>query len=156
MSLKFYTVDAHYINYLKTFDNKVPDTIYDRNNKFFCGIVININGFNYFAPISSFNKKQVTNLPIFDRTNKIISSIRFSFMIPVDMKYVQIKKISDTSDRKQRQLLSTELAFCRRNVDRINAAAERVYNYGINKNHPQYINCCKFKELEKAAKKYLI
>ena len=61
MRLKFYEVDSEYINYLKmNGDNKIPNIEYDKHKKFFCGIVLTINNFNYFAPVSSYNKKAHT------------------------------------------------------------------------------------------------
>lgn len=46
-----------------------------------CGIVLEVNGVKYYAPISHKTEKQQTNLQIYDK-GKVISTIRFSFMIP--------------------------------------------------------------------------
>ena len=50
--LKFYDIDENYIQFLKTIDRQVPDVKYDSNNKFLCGVVLEINGVKYYAPIS--------------------------------------------------------------------------------------------------------
>lgn len=51
--LRFYDIDPAYANYLRQFDNRIPNITYMTNNKFACGIVLSIAGHNYFAPISS-------------------------------------------------------------------------------------------------------
>ena len=79
--LKFYDIDENYIQFLKTIDRQVPDVKYDSNNKFLCGVVLEINRVKYYAPISHKTDKQQTNLQIFDN-GVPISTIRFSFMIP--------------------------------------------------------------------------
>ena len=86
MRLKFYEVDSKYIKYLKeNGDEKIPNIDYKKHKKFFCGIVLTINNFNYFAPVSSYNKKVHTSFLIMDKdreTNmlKPISSLRFSII----------------------------------------------------------------------------
>jgi len=154
MDLNFYEVDYDYIKHLKEVDDKVPDIKYGENDKFFCGVVTEVNGFKYFAPITSFVGKQQTNLLIYNSKNEKIASIRFCFMIPVDEKYLKVKSIKQVSNEFYKKLLSTELSFCRKNKTRIQNAAKRVYAYGTNPNHPQYDNCCNFKELETRAEKY--
>jgi len=81
-NINFYDVNKEYIQYLKMFDSKIPNIDYSKHEKFVCGIVLQINGFNYFAPIPSFNKQQKTNILILNENGNPISSIRFSFMFP--------------------------------------------------------------------------
>ena len=71
MRLKFYEVDGEYIKYLKEYgDDKIPNIKYDKHKKFFCGIVLTINNFNYFAPVSSFNRKLHKVFLIMDKDKK--------------------------------------------------------------------------------------
>ena len=79
--LRFYDVDERYVQFLKTLDKQIPNIGYDTNNKFVCGVVLNINGVKYYAPISHKIEKQQTSLQIFDKGTPI-STIRFSFMFP--------------------------------------------------------------------------
>ena len=68
MNLKFYEVDGEYIKYLRVNgDQKIPNIEYEKHKKFFCGIVLTINNFNYFAPVSSYNKKVHTSFLIMDK-----------------------------------------------------------------------------------------
>ena len=79
--LRFYDIDTDYIKFLKTIDHQVPNVKYNSNNKFVCGIVLEVNNIKYYAPISHKTEKQQTNIQIFDN-GKPISTIRFSFMLP--------------------------------------------------------------------------
>lgn len=40
--LKFYDVDEEYVKFLQTIDGQVPNIKYSGNNKFVCGVVLNI------------------------------------------------------------------------------------------------------------------
>jgi protein AbiQ len=148
--LSFYDVKENYISYLKKFDNKIPNVKYDNGNKFFCGVVLQINDFKYYAPISSFKKKQKTNILIYDK-DKIISSIRFSFMFPVPDSQLSIKNINESKDKN---LLLKELKYCNSIREIVLKNAKRVYRYGTNPNHIYFNNCCNFKILELNCKAY--
>jgi hypothetical protein len=56
--LRFYDVDKDYIDLLSKYDSKLPAISYNKYDKFVCGIVLDINDINYYAPISSFNLQQ--------------------------------------------------------------------------------------------------
>ena len=51
--IQFFDVDDKYTTYLQSIDRQVPNIKYTSNNKFVCGIVLQINVFDYVAPISS-------------------------------------------------------------------------------------------------------
>ena len=53
--LKLYTVDTDYIRYLFDFDNRVMYWSGDnyKTTRKYIGIVLTVNGFKYFAPLSS-------------------------------------------------------------------------------------------------------
>ena len=156
--LDFYQVDAEYIAYLLKFDSHVPKIDYSAENayeKFLCGIVLSIHGHDYFAPISSFKTPQRTNIIIKDVNGKDVSSIRFSFMIPVPPDVVTVKRIADEPSAQYRILLDMELRFCRRNTNAIYSRARFVYDAVTVKKDPLMVkNCCDFKELEAACANY--
>jgi len=155
--MKFYDIDQNYITYLKTIDNQIPDIKYITNNKFVCGIVLNMNGIDYYTPVSHTTQKQRTNLQIFDK-GKPISSIRFSFMFPAMNEVLQIKNFKQiaTCDQKYADLLNSELQWCIKNEEAIYNKAKSVYNIGCNKNHKLNYACCDFRKLEENYKKYLL
>lgn len=150
--LKFYDIDINYINYLKKFDKQVPNVNYHKYNKFFCGVVFQINKFNYFAPVTSFNKQQRTNFLIRDK-GRAISSIRFCFMLPAFDCVLQLKDFSD-KPQTYKDLINAEIKYCNQNVDKIYKKAQEVYKIGTNKNHPLAYTCCDFKLLEKKSSNY--
>jgi protein AbiQ len=157
--LDFYQVDAKYIAYLLDFDSRVPKVDYtavDAYEKFLCGIVLSIHGHDYFAPISSFRTPQRTNIIIKDVNGKDVSSIRFSFMIPVPPDAISVKRIADEPSDKYRVLLNMELQYCRKNANAIYSRAKFVYDSVTIKNDPLMVkNCCDFKKLEAACAEYI-
>jgi protein AbiQ len=160
MQLDFYQVDADYIAYLLKFDSRVPKIDYSAAgayDKFLCGIVLRIHGNDYFAPISSFRTPQRTNIIIKDVNGKDVSSIRFSFMIPVPPNAVSVKQIANEPSEKYRILLNMELQYCRKNANAIYSRARFVYDAVTLKQDPLMIkNCCNFKKLETACANYVM
>lgn len=158
--LKFYEVDAGYIEYLRKYgDDKIPNINYEKHKKFFCGIVLNINEFNYFAPVSSYNQKRHTTFLIMDKdrqsgTLKAISSLRFSFMFPCPMKYLKIKDFSK-EENKYRILLRKELQYCNANVEKIYKLANDIYKLGLKENTRKKFNICDFRKLEEICMQYI-
>ena len=153
--LKFYDIDKEYINYLKTFDKQVPNIAYSSNNKFVCGIVLEVNNIKYYAPISHKTDKQQTNLQIFDN-GKPISTIKFSFMIPAYNEVLKVKNFKEIakSDPNYAALLQAEYSYCSSHIKDIQNKALSVYKIGCNKNHRLNYTCCNFKLLENHYLKY--
>lgn len=152
--LSFFDIDKNYINFLKTFDSKVPNISYLSRDKFVCGVVLFINGHNYYAPISSKHNLQKTNFIIYDKNNQAISSIRFCFMFPAISSALsrininQYRYSTNKADRDYGKLMLTEYIFCNKNKKDVLKKAQLVYkncNIGV----PVYkFNCCDFKLLE--------
>ncbi len=159
MKLKFYEVDGKYIQYIKeNGDSKIPNIDYEKHKKFFCGIVLTINNFNYFAPVSSYNKKVNTNFLIKDKDIitkqlKPIASLRFSFMFPCPIEYLSEKDFSK-EDKKYQILLRKELHYCNINREKIRKMANQVYNLGLNEKSRKKFNICNFKLLEEKCLEY--
>ncbi|MDR0905265.1 MAG: type III toxin-antitoxin system ToxN/AbiQ family toxin [Oscillospiraceae bacterium] len=156
--LMFYEVDREYIEFLTHVDDKVPKIDYSvtgGHEKFLCGIVLAVNGFNYFAPISSFNIPQRTNYIILSESGKAVSSIRFSFMIPIPPGVAAVKNIAAEPSIQYRRLLEQEWRFCVKNSDEIHRRARAIYNIVVNREN-EFIskNCCDFKALEAACAEY--
>jgi protein AbiQ len=156
--LKFYEVDAEYIKFLSKIDHKVPKIDYSstsKHDKFLCGIVLKVCEHNYFAPISSFITPQRTNIIIKNNQGRALSSIRFSFMMPIPDGVATLKDIGAEKSREYRFLLNNELQFCIRNVEYIRLRAKTVYNTVVEgKNRIMVQNCCDFKVLERACAEY--
>lgn len=152
--LKFYTIDRAYLTYLKSFDSKVPDYEYSTNAKFYCGVVVNIGDYNYFAPVSSFTQKQQTNFLI-KHKDDVLSSIRFSFMIPVPSSLLSVMDFS-ILEEKYKGLVIKEYEYCNDNKEKINELANRIYIKALNRGSFIGSQCCNFKLLEEKYDQYLI
>ena len=157
--LQFYEVDATYINYLLQTDARVPHIDYSAtspHDKFLCGIVLTVNGHDYFAPISSFTVPQRTNVLIRNAQGRVLASIRLSFMIPIPPGVASLKNIDAEQSQSYKFLLNNELRFCNRNADYIRQRAKIVYEAVTAKRIPLMIkNCCDFKALETACAEYM-
>lgn len=154
--IKFYDVDKNYINFLKTIDSQIPNIEYEGNNKFVCGIVLTINNINYYAPISHMTNRQRTNIQITEN-ERVLSTIRFSFMFPAMENVLTVKDFSVIAQNNQQyaDLLSAEYRFCRTHEAEIYNKALQVYKIGCNKNHVLNYTCCDFKKLEEHYLEYL-
>ncbi len=148
--IKFYDIDEGYVKYLQNIDKQIPNIGYDTHNKFICGVVLSINNINYYAPMSSNTQVQRTNIPIYDKNNNIIATIRFCFMFPAPPSVLTEKnfKLINNVDSKYADLLGVEYNYCTSNETQIIQKAESVYNIGCNKNHKFNYTCCNFKLLE--------
>ncbi len=156
--LRFYDVDIDYVNYLRKFDSRVPYIKYDDREKFVCGVVLTINGCDYFAPISSKTDKQQTAMYISDDDGNVLSSIKFNYMFPAPASIVTEKDISDIrkSDPAYANLLQKEYEFCNKIEVAILTKAQKVHTIGCNPQHFLYKNCCNFRLLEEKSKDYFV
>ena len=154
--LKFYDIEENYVRFLQSIDNQIPNIHYSTNNKFVCGVVLDINGIDYYAPISHTTRKYQTSLLIYNGATPI-SSIRFSFMFPANNKVLTELNFSEISkrDKKYADLLRTEYNYCKNNRAAIYKKAQSVYKIGCNKNHKLNYTCCDFQTLEKEYVKYI-
>ena len=153
--IKFYDVEENYINYLKTIDRQIPNIAYSTNNKFVCGIVLDIDGVTYYAPISHTTQRFRTSKLIYDK-GRPISSIRFSFMFPAPQSVLTQKNFAQIRaiDPNYADVITAEYKYCVNNEIDILQKANSVYNIGCNKNHPNNYTCCDFKKLESEYMKY--
>ncbi len=160
MDIKFYYVDPEYIEYLKNAEIKergftcVPNVTYANREKFFYGAVITKkSGISYFVPISSQTKDDANSILIKtdDKKNQIKGSLRFAYMIPVPRQMLIPMDFSNAGSEDRKRLLQKELAFCRRNKDRIARQATKSY-VSISQSTSQKLRnkSCDFALLEKA------
>ncbi|MBT9137217.1 MAG: Endoribonuclease ToxN [Firmicutes bacterium] len=155
-TLKFYEVDHDYLRFLQRWDAKVPNVSATSHEKFTCGVVLGIGPHKYFAPISSFSKKQQSNILILNSVGRAVASIRFSFMFPIPEGLAKVKDFSK-EEIKYRELLREELSYCNGIREQIRAKAQWVYASVVSRKDPFMIsNCCSFTLLEEKAREYAI
>lgn len=165
MKIAFYYVDDKYIEYLKAYEKEkrgftcVPNVTYSNRGKFTYGSVLEINNINYYVPVSSKTNKNPDNnilIKTDDKKNPVKGSLRFQYMIPVPAQCLHICKMEDFPNDNYRTKVSKELAFCRRNRDKIFKQAEKTYDRVIKGASEKLTkNSCDFKMLEAACLEYM-
>lgn len=163
MDINFYYVDGQYIEYLKECEINsrgytcVPNVDYWNTKKFVFGAVYEVESKNYFVPVSSYSKPQEDLVLIKEKkTNRILGSLRFTYMIPVPKQCLKKLDINLLPTEYNRVHTSKELAFCRRNREKIQKQAQKTYNRVISKIYPDLAkNSCDFKLLEEAFITYI-
>ena len=89
------------------------------------------------------------------KNNKVLGSIRFNYMIPVPANCLHKLNIADLPTVQSIAYASKELAFCRRNRDRIYKTAKNTYMRVKSGRYPELTkNSCDFELLEKAYNEY--
>lgn len=159
MDMNFYYADEEYIDFLKKAEKAargytcVPNISYGNAAKFTFGAVLSVNGMNYYVPVSSYSKHQEDAILIRDKNNvaNILGTLRFTYMIPIPKQCCKKVDINAFHSKKSVAHISKELAFCRRNRDKIVKQAEKTYKRVISRENDLLTkNSCDFKLLEQA------
>lgn len=159
MELYFYYADKEYIGFLKDAERaahastRVPDVDYTHKQKFLYGAVLSVEGINYFVPISSYSKKQRDLILIKDKNGIVKGSLRFSYMIPIPQDCLQKVELNAFESADYKVKVAKELAFVRRNRDKIAKQAHSTY-CAVTAQKEYNPNYCDFKLLEKAFIEY--
>lgn len=164
MSFSFYKVDSVYCDYLREEDPCVPYTMDKKASRPFVGIVFEVNGVSYYAPLTSPKPKHLkmkNQMDFLKINNGVWGAINFNNMIPVplfcltkvDMKITQ----EDTKDEKDyKNLLTNQLSWCNANKESVLKKAEKLYELVANERAPESIRkrCCNFTLDEKRCQIY--
>ena len=154
MNFSFYTVDPAYCDYLRKTDPRVPYTMDQKSIRPFVGIVLTVNAFHYYAPLTSPKPKHLhmKNQVDFLKINKgKWGAINFNNMIPVP--YTELSKVemrildTDTKeDINYKNLLSNQLSWCNSHKEIILRQAEKLYHTIVQGNAWEGLayRCCNF------------
>lgn len=159
MNIRFYEINAQYIDYLSSleshfFHNKRP---HQQNERKYIGIVLQVNGMDYFAPLSSFKPKHAKmneRVDFIKIKNYAVININNMFPVPVGLyTYVNIQKIKNG---RYRVLLQAEYRIIKKMRERILKNAEFVYDHRIEKgaSTPLGKRCHDFQSLENACRNF--
>ncbi len=178
-SFKFYEVDPSYLAYIHSYDSEVYyNPSYHISKKPFLGIVVKIENYKYFIPLSSAKEKHkkwknvadshfliyeiISNAisidkdiykPFSDTENMhILAVLDIKKMIPVpDGSYSPIE--FDLLEARYRDLFLKEYAFCLSVKDKILKKVKKIYlqQKRTNKIHTAY---CNFSLCEEALEKW--
>lgn len=92
-----------------------------------------------------------------NRPELIYGTLRFAYMIPIPKECLSMLIRDELNDSQKSLRIRNELAFCRRNKDKIVCQAELTYNRIIsNKSSALNHNSCDFKLLAQAYIEYCI
>ena len=167
MKISFYYVDEKYVEYLKnkeiTYRNytTVPNVKYANSNKFFYGIVMEINSIPFYVPITHNTKEKEHNIVIYIEHNhkkEAVGSLRFNYMIPVPKSCITPLDFNDSKmySEETKIKLQKEYKFCKSNLARIQKLAKKTYEQvELGKNRELVNNSCAFNILKEAYKEFL-
>ncbi len=153
-------VDYHYCNYLREFDKKVCYNSGAKRTRPFVGILFNVEGLEYFAPLSSpkaKHQKMKNAIDFMKIAGGILGAINFNNMIPVNNNCYEVLNLDEMpSESHYYQLLSLQLYWLNRNNSKVRNKAEYLYKGYKNKtlDNKVLIRCCNFPLLEEKCLSY--
>ena len=161
-NLELFHINGDYVKYLKSFDNNVQNN-YDNSvrKKPYVGVVLNMNGKDYFAPLTSPKDKHLklrdsdpTTFKI-KHNGKFIGSVLLNNMIPVRKEFISKIDINSIQDRVYQDLLRKDYRVLSANKDNIENKANVLYKNVIERKNPYFSKVsCDFKKLESACDNY--
>lgn len=158
MNFSFYKVDSEYCDFLRETDRCVPYTMEQKTTRPFVGIVFTVNGFNYYAPLTSPKPKHLhmkNQIDFLKINGGEWGAVNFNNMIPVP--FVNLTKIemrisdADTkSDVDYKNLLSNQLSWCNSHREVILKQARKLYDTITQGRARESLlsRCCNFHLLE--------
>ncbi|MGN7308704.1 type III toxin-antitoxin system ToxN/AbiQ family toxin, partial [Bacillus subtilis] len=119
----------------------------------YVGLLLEIDGHNYYAPLSSykpkFRKKNHTFFKVYeDTTRDPVAVIKFNCMIPVLESEITYIDFAQHPDKKYRSLLEAEYRYIKANRTAILEGAKKLYALANKGQGFFYEGSCKFKLLE--------
>lgn len=169
MRLNLYSISDKYIKYLRQFDDKIYDNKEEirSHKRKYLGVVLTVNEFNYYIPMSSpkksdyldFDRKIIRNdtktIIRIHESGRLYGTLRISNMIPVPITELQPYIIADEDDLKYKEVILGELRYINNNSSKIVKYAKTVYNQKIKNIDIGYINnTVNFKLLEEKLKEW--
>lgn len=157
-TLKIYRIKDDYIKYLKEYDDTVMENKPDGKRRPYVGIVVEINSFKYYIPLTSPKRKHLTmknNIDFLKINNGEHGAMNINNMIPVKDSELIHFNIQDEEDESYKNLLINQHRFIKDNTDRIIKNANKLYEKVVIKEDRNFIKkCSKFKLLEEKCNQY--
>ncbi|MDE6853135.1 MAG: type III toxin-antitoxin system ToxN/AbiQ family toxin [Lachnospiraceae bacterium] len=157
--MKFYEVDSRYIDYLllfapHLFRNKQAG---QQNERKYIGVVLEVNGMKYFAPLSSYkpkHEKMKNGLDFIKVGNYAV--ININNMFPVPEKCYTYVDFNRERNQQYKKLLITEYRIILGLQDKIRKNAAEVYKQKIQIGNKTALTkrCNDFLLLEEKCKQY--
>mgnify|MGYP002580640988 CR=1 FL=1 len=153
--MRIYIVKEDYINYLKKFDDNIRDN--KNESRPYIGILLEVNGMNYIAPLASPKEKHKSmknNIDFFKLENGDLGVINLNNMIPVHKENIVEYNFEERHNRKYSILLTKQIRFINKNEDVIKNKANKLYNKVISGRSFIAKRCVNFELIEKKALEY--
>ncbi|MEQ5322982.1 type III toxin-antitoxin system ToxN/AbiQ family toxin [Providencia rettgeri] len=159
--MKFYVIADSYINHLVACDQHVYK---NKGTRPYIGIVLEVNGVEFLAPLTSYKEKQdkiPNNSPLIFKMYELgneenkLGMVQINNMVPVLDSEVELLDLS-VLDTKYQNLLNMQQQFLRKNQEELQRKATKLYKI-VSKGFAKGIvnMCCDFKTLEAAMKTYV-
>ena len=159
--MKLYRIENDYIDYLRSFDDRVQENKYIRP---YVGVILQVNNCDYYVPLASPKKKHTTMKNTID-FRKIaggaLGAINFNNMIPATNSVLTIIDIDNYPDVKYRRLMQNQVKCLKRDWNNIVKVANKLYRLVIKDDCDLSPNdrrikdrCCDFLLLEEALRNY--
>ena len=155
--LKIYEIDSRYIRFLSGFQEHIFSAEGEKSGRKYIGIILEINGFKYFAPLSSFKTKHKKMKEGVDFIKiKDYSVININNMIPVPDGVYTLVDVNGIKDPHYKFLLQAESREINKQRNRILKNADIVYKHKLRNGDstPLAKRTNAFIVLEKACKEY--
>ncbi len=129
-NIRIYRVKSEYIKYLSMYQKHVFVQDAEKDNRKYIGVVFEIKGMKYFAPLSSFKDKHKKMKESVDFIKiKDYAVINLNNMIPVPDSQIVDIDINKEKEPSYRYLLQAESREINRQKNRIRKNAEIVYSH---------------------------
>ena len=156
-NIRIYRVKSKYIKYLSMYQEHIFAQDAEKDNRKYVGVVFEIKGMKYFAPLSSFKDKHKKMKESIDFIKiKDYAVINLNNMIPVPNSQIVDIDINKEKEPSYRYLLQAESREISRQKNRIRKNAELVYSH--KKHNDNSTDLAKrtnnFELLEKLCKEY--
>ena len=159
--LKLVYVDSKYCDYLRKYDSRVVYNFDKKQTRPFVGVLFEIDGCKYFAPLSSPKEKHKTmrnNIDFLKLDNGNLGVVNFNNMIPVKEDNIDIVDINnpEVTLKSYNKLLQNQIFWLNRNSDRLYIKSFNLYNkYKMDKLDNEIKGrCCNFILLEEKCLEY--
>lgn len=155
MKSALYTMrNTDYYNYLQQYDKKIPYISSDKERHPFVGIVLQINGYSYYAPFTSPKPKHYSmneRIDFIKIKNGMFGAINLNNMVPIHSQCVErinFKELPDVTAEQSayKKLCINQVHWCQSNIEAIMKKARKLYHLVTEGNNPGLASrCCDFK-----------
>lgn len=155
--IRIYEIKSEYIRYLSNYQKHIFEHADGKGRRKYIGIVLEMHGMKYFAPLSSYKAKHKKMKETIDFIKiKECAVINLNNMIPVPNSQIVEIDINKEKDLSYRYLLQAESREVNRQKNRIRKNAEIVYSHKKHNGNSTALakRTNEFEMLEKLCKEY--